>query len=425
MRTHKGTLSNGLRIIFTNLPGAYSATASIAVGVGSLSESDKQAGLAHFLEHLLFRGTAKYPNARVINEAVGSVGGYNNASTSVNRTEYNIQVPAKHLPLALDILCDMVSAPLFDPVAVDNERGPVLEEMNRHRDDPAGVSVEAVESLLYPGHPLARHTLGSRKVIETVSPATVKAFWRRHYGAANMVVSVAGKVGHCTDVVNQIVENLGQLPAGKPIQPSLPVPPPSAERTSLFRAELLQAHMCVATRADLWEHADESALLALSTILGTGMSSRLFAKLREEEGLVYEIDTEVSLDATAGMLAVNLASGLDQAEQALEVLVAELGMTQPVTQVELDRAKELLLASSGYFYEDNELVAVELGCELVISGKIKTPAERAKKIKAVTVDDVQRLAASLLDPSNLRLGMSGPEPAIQELSEVFYRLVDA
>ena len=195
MTTKQTTLKNGLRIITTDLADALSVTAQIFVGTGSRYEDwTVTGGVSHFLEHLLFKGSAKYPSAEAIALAVDEVGGYNNAYTSEDLTTYYIKVPAIHGELALDILSDMIKTPLLEPTEIDRERGVIIEEMNVWRDDPARFVSTLIPELIFPGNPLGRDIIGTEEVIRTVTPDTIRDYLKQHYGPANLVVSVAGRV---------------------------------------------------------------------------------------------------------------------------------------------------------------------------------------------------------------------------------------
>src|SRR4051812_15970942 len=207
MNVRVSTLSNGLRIATAEFAEAYSVTASITVGVGGRYEQQViNGGISHFLEHLLFKGTEKRPSTKVISEQIDAVGGYNNAYTTNEVTDYYIKLPYQHLDMGLDILSDMIRNSIFDADEIDRERGVVLEEINVYHDDPASYVHRLTPELLWPGHPLAKEVLGSPEVISTVSRQNIIDFQKAYYRPNNMVVSVAGKIKH-----EQVVDRVKSL----------------------------------------------------------------------------------------------------------------------------------------------------------------------------------------------------------------------
>ncbi len=424
MKVRQTTLANGLRIVTADMPGAFSATAVITVGVGSRFESNRDTGVSHFLEHLLFRGSKNFPTARHINGGVDAVGGNNNAGTSLEYTAYEIQVPAKHLPFALAVLCDMVADPLFEAVPLDIERGAVLEEMLIHQEDPESLCVQSMMKLLFPGHAIARPILGSAKLIQTVSSDAIRTFHKRHYGAPNMVVSVAGKVGDHRSVVKQVAARLSGLPNWKPTKSPPLTAQPSKHLVASWVGDTEQAQMLVGARADLNER-DRTALELISIVLSSGMSSRLFTTIREERGLAYTTNASVDDFTDGGTFTAKVSSIADRADQALELLVHELTLPQPVTSKELVVAKEQLVAAFGFRSEDSNAVALAHGSDLVTMGKLETPRQRSARIRSITLEDVARVADIVLRPENFRLAVLGSPSVVTKLSRLFRTLVRA
>ena len=423
MKIQQTTLANGLRIITGELADARSLTATISVGTGSRYETfATNGGVSHFLEHLLFKGTKKYPTAEIIAEAIDAVGGYSNAYTSEDVTCYYIKVPGRHGQLALDILCDMMASPLIEAAEVDRERGVIIEEMNVWRDDPARFVGTLTPALIFPDNPLGQDIIGPEDVINKIPAADIAAYQQRHYHPGNLVVAVAGQVQHEV-VVRQVEAALGGL---KP-QPATVAPavtsPPAQDLVAVHDKATAQAHFMVAARAYPYEHKDERAAKVMAAILGRGMSSRLFANVRERQGLAYTVFAEINNFVDTGIFQAYAGVNLEKIPQALTSVLHELERirTEPVGEAELHKAQQQLRASLEMSLESNGAVADRLGTQLLLLGHTQPLDEVIAATEAVTAADVQRVAQELLAPGQLRLAIIAPEP--QAAAEHFKHLV--
>ncbi len=423
MKTQQTTLANGLRIVTADLADARSLTANIMVGVGSRYENFKvNGGVSHFLEHLLFKGTAKYPSAEIIAEAVDAVGGYNNAYTTEDLTSYYIKVPAQHGQLALDILADMIRSPLIKAEEVDRERGVIVEEMNVWRDDPARFVSTLIPELIYPNNPLGRDIIGTEEVVNRIPAADIRAYQQQYYRPNNVVVAVAGRVDHDA-VVEQMKAALGDLatqehPAAMAVGEAL-----APELTVTQAKPTAQAHFIVGTRAYAYNDPDNPAARVLAAILGRGMSSRLFSNVRERQGLAYTIFAEVNNYVDTGFFHVYAGVNLDKIPQAITSVLHELERIrqEPVEISELRKAQQQLRAGLEMSLESNGSVADRLATQLLLLGKIKSIDQIIAEVEAVTVADIQRVAGAMLAPKRLRLAMIAPEP--EAAAEHFKTLV--
>jgi predicted Zn-dependent peptidase len=412
MKIQQTKLDNGLRIITAELADARSLTANIMVGTGSRFENfDVNGGVSHFLEHLLFKGTKKYPTAQVIAEAVDAVGGYNNAYTSEDLTSYYIKVPAQHGELALDILADMMANPLIEAGEVDRERGVIVEEMNVYRDDPARFIGTLIPELVFPGNPLGRDIIGSEEVINRISADAIRTYQAHHYRPANMVVSVAGAVKH-EEVVKQITGLLGGLKSDERETPELVGPKLSEQLTQVHAKPTAQAHLMVGTRAYAYNHANDRAAKVLTTILGRGMSSRLFTNVRERQGLAYTVYAEINNYVDTGIFHVYAGVNLDKISQAVTSIMHELEKIrlEPASVSELAKAKQQLRAGLEMSLESNGSVADRIGTQLLLLDEVKSIDGTIAEIEAVTLEDVQRVAREMLAPERLRFAIIAPEP---------------
>ena len=412
MKLKQTKLENGLQIVTAKLEDARSLTINIVVGTGSRFENYSiNGGVSHFLEHLLFKGSKKYPSAQAIAEAVDAVGGYNNAYTGEDVTSFYIKVPARHGDLALDILCDMIKNPLLDPVEIDRERGVIIEEMNVFRDDPPRFIGTLVPELIFPDNPLGRDIIGSEEVIQAIPREDIAAYQRLHYRPNNLVVAAAGALDH-EQIVAQVREALGDMAPKE--QPKLvPVTDQVArERAVTHNKDTAQAHFMIAARGYSYEDPDEPASRVVAAILGRGMSSRLFTNVRERQGLAYTVFAEVNSFVDTGLFEAYAGVNLDKIEQALSSVMHELELIrkEPVEEAELRKAQQQLRAGLEMSLENNASIADRIGLQLVLLGRVKPIDEIIAGVEAVTVADVQRVAAKMLDPNQLRFAIIAPDP---------------
>ncbi len=412
MKVNQTTLDNGLRIVTAGLADARSVTVNIVVGTGSrFEEYATNGGVSHFLEHLLFKGSKKYPTAQAIAEAVDAVGGYNNAYTTEDVTSFYIKVPARYGTLALDILSDMVKSPLLDATELDRERDVVIEEMNVFRDDPSRFIGTLVPSLIFPDNPLGRDIIGSEEVIKTVSRDEIVKYLSQRYRPNNLVVAVAGAVDH-EDVVAQMRASLGSLESAE-LAPIVSVDAELGDELAVTHAKpTAQAHFMVASRGYAYEDPDEPAARLVAAILGRGMSSRLFTNVRERQGLAYTVFAEVNPFVDTGLFEAYAGVNLDKIERALDSVLHELEVirTETVGVTELDKAKQQLIAGLEMSLESNGSIADRIGTQLALLGTVKSIEETIERIEAVTASDVRRVAEAMLNPARLRFAIIAPEP---------------
>jgi predicted Zn-dependent peptidase len=412
MKIDQTTLDNGLRIVTASLADARSVTVNVVAGTGSrYEEYKKNGGVSHFLEHLLFKGSKKYPSAQAIAEAVDAVGGYNNAYTTEDVTAFYIKVPARHGALALDILCDMVMSPLLDPNEIDRERGVIIEEMNVFRDDPSRFIGTLVPALIFPDNPLGRDIIGSEDVINTISPEAITKYLKDRYRPNNLVVAVAGAVDH-KEVVEQVKRHLGELEPGElaaivPVTNGL-----GHDIVVAYPKPTAQAHFMVASRGYAYDDVDEPAGRLVAAILGRGMSSRLFTNVRERQGLAYTVFAEVNPYVDTGLFEAYAGVNLEKITQALDSVLHELEVIREVqvSNTELDKAKQQLIAGLEMSLESNGSIADRIATQMVLLGKVRSIEDTIARIESVTPSDVLRVAAEMLSPARLRFAIIAPEP---------------
>jgi predicted Zn-dependent peptidase len=411
LKVRETKLENGLRIVTAQMADARSVTVNIVIGTGSRYEDyEKNGGVSHFLEHLLFKGSSKYPSAQAIAEAVDAVGGYNNAYTAEDVTVFYIKVPQRDGALAVSILCDMVKNPLLDPEEIDRERGVIVEEMNLFRDDPPRFIGTLVPELIFPDNPLGHDIIGSEKVVKRISREEFALYQQQFYRPNNLVVAAAGSVEH-DDLVRQVKGALGDMqaqdiPTFKPISAR-----PDARRTLVYAKATAQAHFMLASRAYAYEAADEPAAKIVAAILGRGMSSRLFTNVRERQGLAYTVFSEVNSFVDTGLFEAYAGVNIGKTAQALDSVLHELERIrhEPVRPAELHKAQQQLRAGLEMSLENNASISDRIGLQLALLGRVKPIDEIIEGIEAVTVDDVQRVAHEMLAPEGLRFAVISPE----------------
>jgi predicted Zn-dependent peptidase len=423
VKINETTLANGLRIVTAEMRESRSVAVNIAVAAGSrLEDFNVNGGVSHFLEHLLFKGTEKYPTAEIISEAVDEVGGHNNAYTTEDMTNYFIKVPARHTELALDILADMVKAPLLDADEIERERGVVVEEMHMWEDDPQRYIYTLFPGLLFPDNPLGLTTFGPEEVIRTIPRQGILNYLKEHYKPNNLVVSVAGKLDH-EIIVAQVESLLGDLEPGELPGVQTVGRNESTQLVKTFQKDTAQAHFVVVARGYPYHHVDAMAMRVITTILGQGMSSRLFVEIRERRGLAYAIGADSCNYVDTGVFEVYAGATLDKADEALEAVLAELERLrhEPVGERELKKAKEQLRAGLELSQEGNSAVADRLSRQLALEGQLTSVEDTVKDILAVTAEDVQRVAHETLSKGQLRAAIIAPDP--EPLAKLFAKIV--
>jgi len=389
----------------------HSVSLTLYVGAGSRYERAEEAGVSHFLEHMLFKGTEKRRTAKEIAEAVDGVGGLLNGATDREYTVYYIKVARLHMDLALDVLVELVRRPLLDPAEMEKERQVVIEELAMVADSPAQMADLLLDSILWPDNPLGRDVAGTPDSVSAISRKALVRYLQTQYVPNNTVIAIAGNVDH-EEVVAAIRRALGDWPTGRPASwlPDVESNPPKADRCAVRYKSTEQAHISLAVRGIPLNHPDRHALSFISVILGEGMSSRLFVELREKRGLVYDISSYVSHFLDTG--AFNVYTGVDpkNAVEALKVVIAELARLsgQGPTSEELTKARELSKGRLLLRMEDTRNVSGWIGGQELLQGTVRNVEEAVAEIDAVTLEDLQRLSREIIDPRRAYLAVVGP-----------------
>ena len=414
-------LSNGLRLVVAPMPDRYSATVAVYVGTGSRYESAAQAGSSHMLEHMLFKGTQRRPTAEDISAAIESVGGSLNASTDKEATVYWARVAGEDVPLALDLLSDMLLHSRIDPAEVRKEKRIVAEELGMAMDAPQDWIHSLIEETIWPGEALGRDVAGTRESVARLTRAGLLRFLHSHYTPRATVVSVAGRVDPAA------LRTLAEQSFGAWQGGDAPTHPPSTYRPDRPRVRLEpreteQCNLCLATKGLSHHDPRRYALDLLNTILGGGMSSRLFVEVRERLGLVYDIHSYADRLDDTGMLVIYAGMDPPACLHVMRAILAALRRLreEPVDNAELNRAKNQFRGHLLLGLEDTSSVANWYGAQELVLHRICTPQEVLADMYAVTADDIQRLAADLFRDEYLRLALIGPHNDERELEELLH-----
>jgi predicted Zn-dependent peptidase len=405
-------LDDGLRLITETMPQVRSVTIGVWLTRGSRHESDARGGIAHFVEHMLFKGTDTR-SAEDIAQAIDSIGGQLDAFTAKEYASYYIKVLDEHLPLAVDLLADIVLRPAFAAEEIEREKKVILEEIKMVEDTPDDLVHELFTQHFWQGHPLGRPILGSPETVESFTTDSLRQYFRSAYVAPNMVISAAGNLdhGHVRALVTKAFE---QLPAaGERLTEEAPqVVPQVITRTK----ELEQSHLCLGTNSYPQSHDDRYVSYILNTILGGSMSSRLFQNVREKRGLAYAVFSGLSAYRDAGNITIYAGCANDALGEVIDLCVEELRQMKrmPIPDAELRRAKDHLKGSLMLSLENTASRMSHLARQEIYFDRHFGLDETLAGVERVTSADVQRVASDLFANGSLAATLLGP--SVPELS---------
>ncbi len=408
----RDVLDNGLRLITETMPHVRSVTIGVWLMRGSRHESDERGGIAHFVEHMLFKGTDSR-SAEDIAQSIDSIGGQLDAFTAKEYASYYIKVLDEHLPMAVDLLADIVRRPAFAAPEIEREKKVILEEIKMVEDTPDDLVHELFTQHFWEGHPLGRPILGSKDTVEALTQGTLREYFRGAYVARNMIISAAGNLDHPR--VRELVEAaFGDLAStGAPLSAD---PPQVVPQVITRSKDLEQSHICLGTNSYPQNHDDRYVSYIMNTVLGGSMSSRLFQNVREKRGLAYAVFSGLSAYRDAGNITIYAGCSNEAVGEVIDLCVEELrGMKRsPVPDAELRRAKDHLKGSLMLSLENTASRMSHLARQEIYFDRHFGLDETLAGVERVTDVDVQRVAQDLFSNGSLAATVLGPSvPAIE------------
>jgi len=412
----KTILPNGLTIITYAMPQVWSVAVGIWIGTGSRYENAQNNGISHFIEHMLFKGTTRR-TARQIAEELEAVGGQLNAFTSKEHTCYYAKVLRGNLPIAVDVLSDMVLNPLFDASEIERERGVVIEEIKMYDDTPEELVFDLIENELWGNHGIGWPISGSIEVVQSLTREAILDYYHHYYVPNNIVVVGAGNVEHHS-FVQEVAQRFGSVARGNG---GFECPAAHWQRGAVVRVkDIEQVHLCLGLPGYSLTDPEQYALQVLNNILGGGMSSRLFQEIREKRGLAYSVYSSFSPYADTGLFAIYAGTSGESAAEVVNLIMQEFAHIKErgFTAEEFRRAKESLKGSLLLSLEGTTSQMLRIGKAQLSYGRVSTPEELIAKLEAVQPEDVARVAQDVLDEQKCSMAIVGEPELEQDLREL-------
>ena len=406
----KTVLTNGIRVVSEEIPHVRSVSIGIWINVGSRDEQDANNGVSHFIEHMVFKGT-KNRSVRDIARSLESVGGYLNAFTGKEHTCYYARALDEYSELALDVLSDLVQHAVFPEKELEKEKGVVIEELRNAEDDPDDIIHDYFDKALFGSHPLGFPVMGTEPNLRSFTQADLNRYVQRHYVPRNMVVAAAGNIGH-ERLVKLAEKYLGRqrLPSGNGSRGRTRPRVSTAERREFIKP-IQQAHVCLGSQAFSIRSKQRYPLLVLNTLLGDGMSSRLFQNIREKYGFAYSVYSYVTMMSDAGVFGSYIGTDRNHVSASIDLIMREFEKlrTKPVPRAELDRTKAQLKGNMMLSLESIPNRMMRLGSSVLYFNEVKPIDGILKQINAVTQDEVQAIAQEMFVERKLSTVVFLPE----------------
>jgi len=419
-RLQNKKLKNGLPTVLVPSDDGGTVTFLVLVGVGSRYETARQSGLSHFLEHMFFKGTTKRPTTKEISEAVDNVGGEFNAFTGEEYTGYYVKVASAHLNTAADVVSDILLNPLFPEEEIERERGVIIEEIKMYTENPMRHVQQLWMQALYGKHPLGWDIAGTAETVNGLQRSDFVKYTDTHYHTGNAVVTVAGNFDSsaATKQMNDLFTGLSDGEATKP----KPAPKrQSAQRlVHESRPSLDQTHLMVGVPGPTMNDEERWPAAILATVLGGGMSSRLFLQVRERRGLAYAVRTNVDEMTDTGSFVTQAGVRSDKAAEALAVIMDEYDrvIDEPIGDEEINKAKQMLRGQLLIGLEETNAQAIFAGMQQLLKGEVMKPADVVKKIDTITAKQIQDVAKKLLAPNRRAVALLGPQKSTKRFEKL-------
>lgn len=406
---HKHTLPNGLRVVTVPLVDHKTVTVLVLVGIGARDESKKQNGISHFLEHMCFKGTKKRPTAFDISRELDGLGAQSNAFTSYEYTGYYAKSHYKHLPFLLDVVSDIYQNSTLPDEEIQKEKGVVIEEINMYNDRPEYIAGKVMSELLYGDTPFGRTVGGDKETVSAITQKSLAQYKKEHYNSSNTVVVISGKVDE-SETLALVKDAFSAIEQGLPEDRTLAKMAKRESRIEITFKESDQAHMVMGLPGYDVFHKDKTILSVLSALLGGGMSSRLFQKIREEMGVAYYVYCHATSATDCGDFQI--AAGVDKNRvlEVCEAIQSELQklINNEVDEDELAKVKEYLIGNMYLDLESSDAYAYYYGIKEVMRRPLEAPSETERRIRAVTKEDIHRVAQDLFKGAELKMSIVGP-----------------
>jgi predicted Zn-dependent peptidase len=419
MQYKKTTLKNGLRVITVPLKNTETVTAMVLVSAGSDYETKEINGLSHFLEHMCFQGTVKRPNTGDVSRELDELGAQSNAFTSKEYTGYWAKAQSKHLPKLIDIVSDIYQNPIFTEDAIQREKGVVIEEMKMYEDLPQAKAGEVFEELMYGDQPAGWPIIGRENIVRNLTQKDLIDYRSKHYVAKGTVVVIAGKINEAKTIkmVDEAFKNISKAKKEKKINVKESQKTPQVK---IHYKETDQAHIILGFRALPLGHKDNYKVGGLESVLGHGMSSRLFRKMRDELGLCYYVRAGHDASLDRGYFAIASGVAKDRVKEAILAILAECRKMKEelVSDTELKKAKELRTSGLYLGLETSDQYADFYAFPELLGQKIKTAEERVRKIESIKAKDVMQVAKEIFINTGLNLSIVGPYKDAKEFEEI-------
>ncbi len=412
MKVQNFVLKNNLQVILIDTQAFPSLTALLLIGAGSRYENKKNNGIAHFFEHMVFKGSKKYPNAIKMSSSIESIGGEFNAFTSKDYTGYWVKAPTKHFDTVVDVLSDMIQHPLLKEKEIEREKGVIVEEINMYQDLPHKKVFDIYEKLLYGNNPLGMEIAGSKKTVLEFNRQMFTDYIKKLYQPKNTVLVIAGGLEKNKNYLKIIEEKFIDWTNGEKASFEKVKEKQNKSQISIFHKKTEQTHFMIGFRAFSLFDERKYSLGVLAAILGVGMSSRLFYEIRERRGLCYYISTgrEHYHDVGSFYTQVGVGTDVNKLKKTIELILKEHKKVSQgkIKDKEIRRAKELLKGRLYLSLESSNNVALFYGRRQILQGKTISPENIVKKIDSVTKDELTSLASDLFHQDKLSLAVVGP-----------------
>lgn len=409
MKFKKTTLKNGLRIITVPMKDNPTVTVMVLVEAGSKYETKAKNGLSHFLEHMCFKGTTTRLNTFAISSELDSIGAQSNAFTSTEYTGYYAKAEHRYLPKILDVVTDIYLNPTFPETELEKEKGVIIEEINMYEDMPHRKVAEIFEELLYGDQPAGWPIIGNKENVKKMTRKDLVSYRNAHYVASSTLVVVSGKMNE-KNVIEEVKKKFADISTGKKDDKKKVKESQKTPQVKIEFKKTDQTHFVLGFRALDTHDKRNWALAVLSTVLGKGMSSRLFIKMREELGICYYVRSSVSTATDHGYFSIGAGVGNKRAKEAVQVLCEELKKikTHSITSAELKKAKDFMIGNLALDLESSDDYADFYGFQEIYREPLLTREDHVRKIEAVTVKDVENVMATIFQKKGMNLAVIGP-----------------